>query len=69
LAGEPPSLIGTWSIPAAARLARGPVETGDVRLQVDDRRPVEQVNAGEPDDRVGHVQQLDEAEPERVDVP
>src|SRR5262245_63994998 len=56
-------------VPAAARLARGPVETGHVRFQVDDRRPVEKVNAGEAYDRAGHVQKLDEAEPDRVDPP
>jgi hypothetical protein len=56
-------------IPAAAWLARGPVETGDVGLEIDDRCPVEKVDTGEPYGRAGHVQELDDAEPDGVDPP
>lgn len=56
-------------VPAAARLARRPVETGHVRLQINDRRPVEKVNTGETNDQAGHIENPDQAEPDRVDPP
>src|SRR5690349_4082411 len=56
-------------VPAGARLAGRPVETGDVRFQIYDGRLVQKVNAGEPDDRAGHVKNPDQAEPDRVDPP
>jgi hypothetical protein len=53
--------------PAAAGFAGRAVEPGDVRLEIDDRRAIDEVHAGEPDDRAGYVQDLDEAEPDGVD--
>src|SRR5215472_9276838 len=53
--------------PAASRVACGPVETGDIRLEVDDGRPVDNVDAGEPYGGAGYVKQPDEAEPNWVD--
>src|SRR5580704_464824 len=55
--------------PAASRVSRWPVEAGDVRLEVDDRRAVQEIDAGEHDGLAGHLEQLDEAEPDRVDPP
>ena len=56
-------------VPAAARLARGPVKTSHVRFQVDDRRLVEKINAGETYDQAGDIKNPDQAEPDRVDPP
>ena len=55
--------------PAAAWIARWTVETADVRLEIDDRRSLDKVNTGEPYGRAGHVENLDEAEPDAVDPP
>src|SRR6516162_7074647 len=55
--------------PAASGFARWTVEACDVGLEVDDRRPVDEVDTGEPYDGAGHVQKLDEAEPDGVDPP
>ena len=55
--------------PAASWRSRWLVETGDIRLEVDDRCLVEKVNAGEGDDRAIDAQQPDEAETDRIDPP
>jgi hypothetical protein len=53
--------------PAASRFACWAVETCDVGLEVDDRCAVDEVHTGEPYGRPGHVEDLDEAEPDGVD--
>jgi len=55
--------------PAASRVAGGPVKAGDVGLDVEDGRPVEKINSGEHHGLAGDIQELDEAEPDRVDPP
>jgi NTE family protein len=55
--------------PPAARICRRPVEAGDVRLEVQDGRAVQEVDASELDLLTGHLDQLDEAEPDRVNAP
>ena len=55
--------------PAASRVVGRPVETGDVRFEDDAGCPVEEVDAGESYGRAGHVEKLDEAEPDGVDPP
>src|SRR5271165_119487 len=55
--------------PAASRISGRAVEASDVRLEVDDGRPVQEIDAGEHDGLTGHLQELDEAEPDRVDPP
>src|SRR5262245_42261596 len=47
--------------PAASGIPRRPVEPGDVGLDVDDRGPVEEIDAGEGDELAGHLEKLDEA--------
>ena len=55
--------------PAASRVACGLVETGDIRLEIDDGCAVDQVDAGEPYGEAGHVKQPDKAESDWVDPP
>ena len=63
-----PSLSADLVEPAAVRLAWRPVESGDVRLEVDDRRPVHDVDSGEQDRVASDFQNLDQAEPDGVDA-
>src|SRR5215469_4012058 len=56
-------------VPTASRLARGQVETCHVRLKVDDRRPVQKIDASEPDALTRHLQKPDQAQADRVDPP
>ncbi len=53
--------------PAAARIAWRPVEPGHIRLDVDDRRAVDDVDPGERHARRGDLDDLDEAEADGVD--
>src|SRR5215472_11699214 len=55
--------------PAAVRITWRPVELGDVGLDVDDRRSVDDVDSGEADRGAGDAEDLDQAEPDRVDPP
>src|SRR3984957_3219261 len=55
--------------PATSRISLRPVEAGDVRLEVDDRGAVQQIDAGEHHGLAGHLEKLDKAEPDRVDPP
>lgn len=50
--------------PAAARFTWWPVETGDVRFDIEDRCAVDEVHPGEPYGEPGHVEDLDETVPE-----
>ena len=52
--------------PAAPGFACRAVETGDVRFEIDDRCAVDEVHAGEAYGGAGHVEDLDEAEPDGV---
>jgi hypothetical protein len=55
--------------PAASRFAWWPVKACDIWLDVDDRCPVDEIDAGEMYDRPCYVQNLDHAEPDGVDPP
>src|ERR1022692_4523826 len=53
--------------PAAVRIAGRPVEAGDIRLEIEDGRSVDDIDAREQHGLAGYAQQPDEAEPDRVD--
>src|SRR5580658_5838206 len=55
--------------PAAPGLAGRTVEPGHIRLDVQDRRPLDEVDPAESDNQPGNLGQPDEAESDRVDSP
>jgi hypothetical protein len=55
--------------PAASRFSGWLVEAGDVGLEVDDGCPVNEIDACEHDGGAGHLEELDEADSDRIDSP
>src|SRR5258707_14749888 len=53
--------------PAASRIAGRSVEPADVRLDVDDRCAVDEIDAREVDPRASEAEDLDKAEPDGID--